>query len=112
MAPRVRIYPLAVRGDQEEPQTGRSRAWPRGNILVGAYTSNRGDSLDLSLVIVIGLLVCGLIGAAIGSSKNRNARGGFLFGAVFGVFGIIIVAVLPNGPPCRRTHPRNSRYVG
>lgn len=52
--------------------------------------------MDSPTIVVI-LLVCGVIAAAIGRSKNRSILGSFLLGALLSVVGIVIVAVLPNG---------------
>ncbi|GAB4915501.1 hypothetical protein MAHJHV54_34700 [Mycobacterium avium subsp. hominissuis] len=44
-------------------------------------------------------LICGLIAAAIGHSKNRGILGSFLLGALLNVIGIVVVAMLPSGVP-------------
>lgn len=64
-------------------------------ILVGPWQLR---TVDPSLIPVF-LLVCGVIAAAIGHSKNRGILGSFLLGALLGVIGVVVVAVLPSGVP-------------
>jgi hypothetical protein len=45
------------------------------------------------------LVICGVIAGAIGYGKNRSILGSFLLGALLGVIGIVVVAVLPKGAP-------------
>ncbi|WP_155766597.1 hypothetical protein [Mycobacterium colombiense] len=52
-----------------------------------------------SSLVIVGLLVCGVIAAAIGQSKDRGVFGSFLLGALLGLIGIVIVAILPSGIP-------------
>src|SRR5689334_19654363 len=54
----------------------------------------------MSQVVVIWLIVafvCGLVGSAIGSGKGRQGAG-FALGALFGIFGILIIAVMSPTP--------------
>ena len=53
--------------------------------------------MDTGAIIIGGLftgLICGFISMAIASS--RNMKGGFWWGALLGIIGIIVVAVRPN----------------
>ncbi|ETZ58189.1 hypothetical protein L838_0010 [Mycobacterium avium MAV_120709_2344] len=52
-----------------------------------------------SSVMLAASLICGLIAAAIGHSKNRGILGSFLLGALLNVIGIVVVAMLPSGVP-------------
>jgi uncharacterized membrane protein YeaQ/YmgE (transglycosylase-associated protein family) len=47
--------------------------------------------------ITIILLVCGIIAAVIGQARGSGAVMSFLFGAIFGLIGIALLAVLPAG---------------
>ena len=58
----------------------------------------------MTTLIVI-WLICGVITAAIGSAKGRGALDSFMWGAVFGIFGLIYVAV--SKPPA----PKGMRAV-
>lgn len=49
---------------------------------------------SLAALIVIACFVSGLIGAAIGGSRGR-ALPGFFLGAIFGILGWIVIAVMP-----------------
>ena len=51
--------------------------------------------MELALTLIL-RVVCGIIAAAIASSKGRNVAGWFFGGFFIGLIGIIIVACLPN----------------
>jgi len=43
--------------------------------------------------IFVGLIICGILGAWIGSTKNRGGMG-FVLGILLGPIGLIIIAIL------------------
>ena len=43
-------------------------------------------------------MVCAVVTAIIASAKNRNVLGWFLVGLFIGIFGIVLVALLPGVP--------------
>ncbi len=54
----------------------------------------------LVLVVLLGAaVVSGSIGMLVGRAKNRDTASSFWLGALLGVVGILIVALLPNGLP-------------
>lgn len=53
----------------------------------------------IGTVFVVAVVVCGVIAAAIASAKNRSMLGWFLLGALLGLIGVLIVALLPSEPP-------------
>ncbi|WP_418002164.1 hypothetical protein ACNO8X_18370 [Mycobacterium sp. PDNC021] len=52
----------------------------------------------MEILLVIWLL-CGIGSAVIAGSKNRSAFGWFVLGLLLGVFGLVIIAVLPRQAP-------------
>jgi Protein of unknown function (DUF2510) len=50
--------------------------------------------MSLETMVVIWLF-CGAVSAAIGNSKNRGIGESFLWGALLGVIGVIVVLCLP-----------------
>lgn len=52
--------------------------------------------MSLEAIILIWLL-CAAVAAAIGHMKNRNVGESFLWGAVLGALGVVIVLFLPKG---------------
>ena len=63
-----------------------------------AESDDGGGAISgLVAVLVVALLVCAFIGMAVGNSKGRGGLG-FLLGLVFGVFGLIVIAVLGPTP--------------
>ena len=46
-------------------------------------------------VLIVAWLICAIAGAVIAGSKGRSAFLGLALGAVFGLLGVAIVAVLP-----------------
>ncbi len=65
------------------------------------------DSNSLLALTFVGLLVCGLVGALITSSKQGGCAG-FLLGFLFGPIGILIAAVMANQSQIRQD--TNLRY--
>jgi type II secretory pathway pseudopilin PulG len=51
---------------------------------------------DILLIRLVVMVICGVIAAAIASSKDRSVVGWFFGGFFLALIGIIIVAVLPN----------------
>jgi hypothetical protein len=54
---------------------------------------------ELFLPLIFGFLICGVISAVIGTSKNRGGVASFCCGFFLGIIGIIVVALLPPGIP-------------
>jgi len=50
---------------------------------------------------VIGAFVCGVISAAIASDRNAGGCGWFFAGFFFGPLGVILTAIMAEGPRCR-----------
>lgn len=48
--------------------------------------------------VVVVWLFCGAVSAAIGNTKNRSIGGSFLWGALLGLIGVIVVLCLPSNP--------------
>jgi len=55
------------------------------------------DQILIGLLIV--WIICGFAASGVGKEKNRDAFGSFCWGLFLGVFGVIIVALLPTGSP-------------
>ncbi|MDT5369891.1 MAG: hypothetical protein QOC62_4322 [Mycobacterium sp.] len=51
------------------------------------------------ITLLVLQLVCGIAAMTIGRSKNRTAVGSFALGAVLGLTGVLVVAVLPRANP-------------
>jgi hypothetical protein len=49
----------------------------------------------LAIVIVLGLILWGPLGSWVAAQKGRGGMEGFLLGAVFGPFGVLVEALLP-----------------
>ena len=49
-------------------------------------------------VIVVGLLISGIIASLIGNARGRGPVDSFMFGAIFGIFGIAWVAIANDTP--------------
>jgi hypothetical protein len=54
---------------------------------------------DLVIWVIVVSAVCGAIGYNMAWRKNRPGVEGLLWGALLGVIGVIVVALLPAGPP-------------
>lgn len=50
-------------------------------------------------LILIGWVVCIVAAILIGNAKGRPPADSFMFGAVLGIIGVILVAALPAPPP-------------
>lgn len=49
--------------------------------------------------LVVAVLICGVIAAAVGQRKNRSVGDSFALGAIFGIIGIAIVVFQKPGLP-------------
>jgi hypothetical protein len=49
--------------------------------------------------LIVGCLICGVIAAMIGQSKNLSAGSSFAWGAILGIIGIVIVVLQSPGAP-------------
>jgi hypothetical protein len=60
--------------------------------------------VEFTTVVVVGAIVCGLLGSWVASQKRRGGGEGCLLGFLFGPFGVLIEAILPTivePPPLR-----------
>jgi hypothetical protein len=48
------------------------------------------------MIFLILWLICGVVTGMIASGKGRSGLGWFLIGCILGIFGLILVAVLPS----------------
>jgi cytochrome c biogenesis protein CcdA len=51
------------------------------------------------LTFIVVWVICGIVAAMIGQSKNLNVGTSFVLGIVLGVFGVAIVALMHPGAP-------------
>lgn len=65
-------------------------------MILAASTYSTGNDFDYTPFIAV-WVVCGLIGAAIGSSKNLGCAG-FMLGVLLGPIGLIVIAVMAAKP--------------
>ncbi len=62
-------------------------------------------------ILIIWLVFWGILGAVLASSKGRGAIRWAIACAIFGLFGILILAVTPNLAERRRQDERDARML-
>jgi hypothetical protein len=55
--------------------------------------------MGMIFFIIIVWVICGIVAAKLGEAKNRSFGESFAIGLILGVFGVVIVALLPPGVP-------------